>query len=309
MSAVTAHGFAVEALPGWEVRIFRRPAAGETAAAPADGPPAPPGETTHPVLHCSTVPMPTDIGDFGSSGVERLGPDDAFVVVFDYGPASVGKPLFARKGMPRTLEPADFDPNMLQRTVLGQAGYQVFFTESERACCLYVVIGAYANRRRTVPRVNALLASLAIAPPDRSTGAPVPPATVLAALEADPDHVRFTRMLVVAGLAGTCTGPGPITVFAPTDAALARVPDVGAIEADPERAARTVRAHLVAASVDLAAVTPVSPLTVTTIDGRTTTCTIDGTTPRFAGIALDPVRIPAGNGGVHPLDGLRTVPA
>jgi hypothetical protein len=48
---------------------------------------------------------------------------------------------------------------------------------------------------------------------------------------------------------------------------------------------------------------------VTTIDGRTTTCTIDGTTPRFAGIALDPVRIPAGNGGVHPLDGLRTVPA
>jgi uncharacterized surface protein with fasciclin (FAS1) repeats len=308
VTRVAAHGFAVEAPPGWEVRIFRRPAAGEVAASPADGPPAPRGETTHPVVHCSTVPMPTDIGDFGSSGVDRLGPDDVFVVVFDYGPGSVGQPLFATKGMPRTLEPSDFDPNMLQRTVLGQAGYQAFFTEAGRACCLYVVLGSYANRRRVTPQVNALLAGLTIAPPEGAgVTVPVPPATVLGALEADPDHTRFTRLIVTSGLAARCAGPGPLSVFAPTDAALARIPDFPAIEGDRSRAGRMVQAHLVAAEVDLAALTPAAARPVTPLDGSVAALTTDGTTLRYAGIPVDPVRIVAGNGSVYPIDGVREV--
>ena len=306
MTLVAAHGFTVEAPAGWEVRIFRRPAADEVAASPADGPPAPRGETTHPVVHCSTVAMPADIGDFGSSGVDRLGPDDAFVVVFDYGPESVGQPLFANKGMPRTLEPSDFDPNMLQRTVLGQAGYQAFFTEAGRACCLYVVIGSYANRRRVAPRVNELLAGLTIAPPENAgVAAPVPPPTVLEALEADPDHTRFTRLIVTSGLAARCAGPGPLSVFAPTDTALARIPDLPAIEADRSRAGRVVQAHLVAAEIDLGALTPATQRTVTTLDGTDAALTSDGTTLRLGAIPVDPLRIVAGNGSVFPIDGLR----
>jgi hypothetical protein len=162
VTRLSAHGFTVDAPAGWDARIYRRPAAGEVAATAADGPPAPPGASTYAVVHVATIPMPPDIGDFGSSAVDQLGPDDAFVVVFDHGPEAVGKPLFERHGMPRVLDAGDFAPNVLQRTLPGQAGLQAFFTESGRACCLYVVLGSYANRGRVVPRVNEVLADLEI---------------------------------------------------------------------------------------------------------------------------------------------------
>ena len=151
MTELSAHGFTLDVPPGWDAHIYRRPAAGEVAATAADGPPAPPGAATYAVVHVTTVPMPPDIGDFGSSGVDRLGPNDAFVVVFDHGHDAVGKPLFARQGMPRVLEAGDFAPNVLQRSLPGQAGMQTFFTESGRACCLYVVLGSYANSRPRRP--------------------------------------------------------------------------------------------------------------------------------------------------------------
>ena len=63
MTDLTAHGIEVTLPIGWEGRVFRRPAAGEVSATAADGPPAPEGETTHAVLHVSTIalplPMPT----------------------------------------------------------------------------------------------------------------------------------------------------------------------------------------------------------------------------------------------------------
>jgi hypothetical protein len=70
--------------------------------------------------------------------------------------------LFAPSGLPQHLDPDAFDPATLQRRLVGQAGLQRFFTQANRAFCLYVVLGGYTNRNTVVPRVNEVLASFQI---------------------------------------------------------------------------------------------------------------------------------------------------
>ena len=171
MTDLTAHGIEVTLPAGWEGRLFKRPTAGEVSASASDGPPAPEGETTYAVLHASTIALPIGIGDFASGAVDKLGNDDVLLVVFEYGPESVGTPLFTAAGIPRVLQPDDFSPNVMQRAIRGQAGVQKFFNDQGRAFCLYVVIGAFARRQQLVKRVNQVLATLTIEPTDATADA------------------------------------------------------------------------------------------------------------------------------------------
>ncbi|HVM26820.1 MAG TPA: hypothetical protein VM433_04010 [Mycobacteriales bacterium] len=143
-----AHGMAVERKPGWEVRIGRRSADGGE-----------PGGRPRPVLHAATVPLPETRGDFGGGVTPLLTSDDVFVCLFEYEPEAVGTPLFATKGRP-SVRPADFSPAQLQRTIPGQSGMQYFFSEGDRAFCLYVVLGSHARRAALVRKVNDVLATL-----------------------------------------------------------------------------------------------------------------------------------------------------
>jgi uncharacterized surface protein with fasciclin (FAS1) repeats len=316
VTRLSAHGFTLDVPAGWDARIYRRPAAGEFAATAADGPPAPAGAATYAVVHVTTVPMPPDIGDFGSSGVDRLGPDDAFVVVFDHGPDAVGRPLFQLEGMPRALDAGDFAPNVLQRSLPGQAGVQAFFTESGRACCLYVVIGSYANRGRVVPRVNEVLADLEIEPaatptPTTSppTTVPIAPTTVLIALDADATLSHFAQLVERVGLTDRLAGPGPLTVFAPSDAALRTDADLAAIERDPARLDRVVAFHVVADIVDVGQlVAQRASTTVGTLEGHTVTVTADANGAEIEGVAIDRQRIVAGNGSIYTIERLLQPP-
>jgi hypothetical protein len=176
MTELVAHGIEVTLPSGWEGRLFRRPAAGEVSASAADGPSAPPGETTHAVLHLSTIALPPGVGDFASGAVDMLGDDDALIVLFEYDPASVDEPLFRAEGIPKQLRSEDFSPGVLQRAIRGQAGVQTFFHAAGRAFCLYVVLGSFANRHKLVPAVNQVLATLTIDPLDAS-GQSVPSST------------------------------------------------------------------------------------------------------------------------------------
>ena len=160
MTDLAAHGITVTLPSGWEGRVFRRPSSGEVSATATDGPAAPPGETTHAVVHIATIPLPAGLGDFGSGAVPDLGPNDAFVMLVEFDPSEVSKPLFALSGVPRSLKPDDFSPQVMQRRIEGQAGCQIFCNEAGRAFCLYVVIGSFRNRERTVKRVNEVLATL-----------------------------------------------------------------------------------------------------------------------------------------------------
>jgi hypothetical protein len=135
---------------GLEGRIFLRPA-------PAEG-------VARPVAHFATFPLPRSVADFGGGAVTLMGPDDLFCSLFEYGPESLGTTLFAKVGLPRTLEAQHFRPYLLRRGRPGHSGTQWFFTEAGRPFTLYVVLGSHARRHALVPRVNALLEAIAVEP-------------------------------------------------------------------------------------------------------------------------------------------------
>jgi len=147
---LAAHGVAVGLPAGWEGRIQRRQA---TAAE----------QTTHAVVHLANFALPEQRDDFGGGVTTRMRAADVFVVLFEYGPESVGKPLFAARGIPRVT--ADmFGSKRLQRPLPGQLGCQRFFTAGGRPFCLYVVAGSRAYLPRLVAGVNLVLSDLDVTP-------------------------------------------------------------------------------------------------------------------------------------------------
>ncbi len=141
------NGISVDVPAGWEASI-----GGERGKADA-----------LPVVHLCTAALGPDRGDFGSGAVEDLGPDDAFVAIVEYGDECAGTEVFARQGLPRRLRARAFNRRALQRTLDGQAGQQVFFTEAGRPFCLYVVLGRDHDVEPLLDRVHAALDSVAIA--------------------------------------------------------------------------------------------------------------------------------------------------
>jgi hypothetical protein len=148
VAPLRAHGIAANLPDGFEGRIFVRQPVGR--------------EVPSPVAQFATFPLPADVGDFGGGAVTLMGPNDIFVTLFEYGPESLGRALFARQGMPRSLGTADFQPTVLRRGLGGQSGTQWFFTESGRPFTFYAVLGSHARRDALVPLVNAVLASLVV---------------------------------------------------------------------------------------------------------------------------------------------------
>jgi hypothetical protein len=166
MSEIEAYGLGLDPPSGWELRIFRRTDSGGARAMTEEPAPpgalAPPGAVTLPVVQVSTIQLPPDAADYGSDIVEDLGPQDALVVLKEFLAEASSDPLFELEGMPRTLDPEAFSPSVLQRSLEGQAGVQVFFHEADRAFCLYVVLGSFANRSSIVSRVNEVLGTMRI---------------------------------------------------------------------------------------------------------------------------------------------------
>lgn len=154
MTRLAASGLSIELPPGWEAEIYRRSADAAFGLLSH-------GETAHSVLHAGNFPLPPDRGDFGSGAVEIMRADEVLIVLFEHHPSGVGTPLFRHEGLPIPLDIADFDREMMQRPLSGQAGLQRFFTAAGRAFCLYVVLGSALNRS-LVDQANALLTQLRI---------------------------------------------------------------------------------------------------------------------------------------------------
>lgn len=79
------------------------------------------------------------------------------------------------------------------------------------------------------------------------TGTAVAPATVLAAIEHIHHFSTFLRLARVAELTEVLGGPGPLTVFLPTDSAFARLGQATADDLinDPGRLTRVLTYHMV----------------------------------------------------------------
>lgn len=154
MAVIQAHGIAANLPSGFEGRIFVR---------------AVPTGTAYAVAQFATFPLPDDVGDFGGGAVNLMGPGDVYATLFEYGPESLGKQLFAQQGMPTSFGPSDFSPMTLRRGLGGQSGTQRFFTEADRPFSFYAVLGSHVLRNSLAPKVTALLSSMALSPPADTT--------------------------------------------------------------------------------------------------------------------------------------------
>jgi hypothetical protein len=109
------------------------------------------------------VALPAQRGDYGSGLVELLGPGDVFVSILEFGPEAANTPLFRSLSAVPALTPDAYRPRQLQRTILGQAGVQRFFSTAGRGFCLYSVIGSIANRITLTARANQILGTIRVA--------------------------------------------------------------------------------------------------------------------------------------------------
>ena len=115
------------------------------------------------------------------------------------------------------------------------------------------------------------------------------------------DFTTLVAAVEAAGLVETLKGEGPFTVFAPTDAAFAALPE-GTIEgllADPEALAAILTYHVVAGKVMSTDLT--DGMTATTVNGAEITIgTTGGVTVNGANVVT--ADIEASNGVIHVID-------
>ena len=98
--------------------------------------------------------------------------------------------------------------------------------------------------------IKKLLASMlvaAIAPLAFVSTARAADKTIVETAAANPDFSTLVKAVKAAGLADTLSGPGPFTVFAPTNEAFAKIPadKLNAVLADKELLTKILMAHVV----------------------------------------------------------------
>jgi uncharacterized surface protein with fasciclin (FAS1) repeats len=117
-----------------------------------------------------------------------------------------------------------------------------------------------------------------------------------------------------AGLVETLSGPGPFTVFAPTDEAFAAALDSLGITADEllgdtETLTNILTYHVIAGEVPSSAVVTMNGQTATTVNGADVTISVDGSTVKVNDSTVTAVDIPASNGIIHVIDAVLIPPA
>jgi uncharacterized surface protein with fasciclin (FAS1) repeats len=117
-----------------------------------------------------------------------------------------------------------------------------------------------------------------------------------------------------AGLAETLQGPGPFTVFAPTDAAFAKLP-AGTIEAllgDKEKLTSILTYHVVSGRVVAADITRMNGAMPVTVNGQKLDIKVRGGNVYVNGAQVTTADVNASNGVIHVIDGVlmpKAVPA
>ena len=104
-----------------------------------------------------------------------------------------------------------------------------------------------------------------------------------------------------AGLVDTLKGPGPFTVFAPTDAAFAKLPkaQLDALLADKARLSKVLTYHVVPGMV---LAKDVKPGTVRTVEGSAATLRAEGGKVMIDNATITATDVRADNGVIHVID-------
>lgn len=117
--------------------------------------------------------------------------------------------------------------------------------------------------------------------------------------------------LTAAGLIETLKGAGPFTVFAPTDAAFAKIPkaDLEAILADKKKLTEILTYHVVAGKLPASTVVALDGTKVTTVNGATVAVKVLGGKVTLNGtVNVTATDIEASNGIIHVIDSVLLPP-
>ena len=135
-----------------------------------------------------------------------------------------------------------------------------------------------------------------------ASSAPAAAGTIVDVAAANPDFTTLVAAVKAAGLAETLSGPGPFTVFAPTNEAFAKLPaglvDKLLLPANKDVLAKILTYHVVASKVMAADVKPGKVATVE--GGELTLDTANGVTVNGAKVTAADVA--ASNGVIHVID-------
>jgi len=134
------------------------------------------------------------------------------------------------------------------------------------------------------------------------------PGTIVDIAAGNPDFSTLVEAVTAAGLVETLSGPGPFTVFAPTNSAFAAVPSetLDALLADPEGALTDVLSlHVISGNVSSEQAIAAAGGTVDTLGGPITV-ELDGDNLVVGGATVIDADIPASNGTIHVIDAVIT---
>ncbi|ABC98520.1 fasciclin [Synechococcus sp. 65AY6Li] len=160
--------------------------------------------------------------------------------------------------------------------------------------------------RRCLPVAVAVLTPLALAPTARPQGLN----TIAVELETLPSsYSTLATALRAAGLNTALAGPGPFTVFAPSDVAFGQLPP-GTVEtllqpANRDQLTRILTYHVVPGRITSFDLRPGQSATLTTLAGLPLRVQVgaDGSI-RVNGANVNLADIPVANGVIHGIDGV-----
>ena len=160
-----------------------------------------------------------------------------------------------------------------------------------------------------MPRLMKLVATaatvLAVAGSSSSAlAADMPNTNIVATAEAAGEFTTLVAALKAAGLVATLEGKGPFTVFAPTDAAFAKLP-AGTVDSllQPENKKKLtdiLTYHVVAGNVKAAQV--IKSPTAKTLNGASVFITVNGSNVKVNDANVIKTDIAATNGTIHVID-------
>ncbi len=157
-------------------------------------------------------------------------------------------------------------------------------------------------------RSIALLLPLATAAILSACATTPPPASIADTAARTPELSTLNRLIADAGLGDTLRGPGPYTVFAPTDAAFKALPakTLDELSKDKARLKAVLTYHVLPAKVMAA---DVKNGNVKTVNGSDVAVSKAGTFVTFDDALVTQADIGATNGVVHLIDKVIVPPA
>jgi len=150
------------------------------------------------------------------------------------------------------------------------------------------------NRLRTL--LVSLVAVIAV------TASAASAQTIVQIAASNPQFTTLVKAVQAAGLVDTLNGSGPFTVFAPTDAAFAKVPadQLAALLADKQALTKVLTYHVVPGKVMAADV--VKLRSATTVEGEPITITTSAKGVMVDNANVTATDIVASNGVIHVID-------